>query len=271
MQEVKSKKITSGTKEWSDSSVNCFYGCPNNCGYCYAKKSWEHYRKKRGYPPKKWDKPEPNFNAINKGYKKRKGRIMFPTSHDITLETLEYCLIVLEKLLKSGNEVLITTKPDPHCIMSILNKFEQYKSQIQFRFTITSRNKKRLTFWEPNAPSYIERLDSLFIAFHRGFKTSVSIEPFLDKNPLIIIEKLAPYITESIWVGVMNYIKAEGITDREKPYYNYQRKISSWFNVQKIVENLKLLPEEIKSKIRFKDTLRNKGFSIQSIEKERKR
>jgi len=255
MQEVKSRKITSGTKEWADSNVNCYYGCPINCGYCYAKKSWEHYRKKRGYPPKEWDKPEPNFKAINQNYKKRKGRIMFPTSHDITPETLEYCLIILEKLLKPGNEVLITSKPDPECILAIINKFEQNKSQIQFRFTITSNNEKRLLFWEPNAPSFIERLDSLFIAFIRGFKTSVSMEPSLDENPIIVIKKVAPFITESIWLGIMNYIKAQGITEEEKPYYKYQRKISSWSNVQKIVENLKQLPEEIRSKIRLKDTI----------------
>lgn len=262
MQKAKTNKITSGTKEWSDSSVNCFYGCSNNCGYCYAKKSWEHYRKNRGYPPKKWDIPEPNFKAINKSYKKRSGRVMFPTSHDITPETLEHCLTVLEKLLKSSNEILITSKPDPYCIMAILNKFEDYTSQIQFRFTITSYSEKRLKFWEPNAPSYLERLDSLFTAFHRGFKTSVSIEPFLDKNPLKIIEKVAPYCTESIWIGVMNYIRIEGITPEEEPFYIYQRKISSWTNIQTIVENLKQLPEEIKSKIRLKDTLKNKGFSI---------
>ena len=34
----KTHKITLGTKEWADSNVNCYFGCSNNCKYCYAKK-----------------------------------------------------------------------------------------------------------------------------------------------------------------------------------------------------------------------------------------
>lgn len=34
----KSKIITLDTKEWVDSNVNCYFGCSNNCRYCYAKK-----------------------------------------------------------------------------------------------------------------------------------------------------------------------------------------------------------------------------------------
>lgn len=29
---------TQGTKEWASSNINLFYGCANNCMYCYAKK-----------------------------------------------------------------------------------------------------------------------------------------------------------------------------------------------------------------------------------------
>jgi len=54
-----------------------------------------------------WKIMFPNQKNIDKNYRKRKGRVMFPTSHDITEESLDNCLIVLEKLLKSGNNVFI--------------------------------------------------------------------------------------------------------------------------------------------------------------------
>ena len=45
-----------------------------------------------------WKHMEPNQKATRKGYSKRKGRIMFPTSHDITLGSLSGCLKVLKSL-----------------------------------------------------------------------------------------------------------------------------------------------------------------------------
>jgi len=95
-----------------------------------------------------WKVMVANQKAINKGYNKRNGRVMFPTSHDITEESIDNCLIILEKLFKSGNNVLITSKPQFICIKRICEKFEKYKNLIQFRFTITSINNDLLEFWE---------------------------------------------------------------------------------------------------------------------------
>ncbi|GAH88031.1 unnamed protein product, partial [marine sediment metagenome] len=86
----------------------------------------------------------PNQKKIDKGYRKRNGRIMLPTSHDITLESLDNCLIVLKKLFESENEVLITTKPKFYCIKKICKDFIEYKDSFQFRFTITSINNELL-------------------------------------------------------------------------------------------------------------------------------
>ena len=180
---------------------------------------------------------------------------MFPSSHDILPEILDNYLIVLKKLLKAGNSVLIVSKPWPYCIEKITNTVKKYKDKIGFRFTITSTNKVRLAFWQPNAPGYDDMMNSLLMAFTKGYKTSVSIEPYLDSDPTRLILKVAPYVKESIWLGIMNYTKVNGITEEAKPYYIYQRKISSWSHVQKIVDKIKLLPEDVKSKIRIKDSI----------------
>ena len=229
---------TSGTKEWADSNVNIFYGCSNDCIYCYAKKMAIRFGRKTR---ETWKFMELNEKAFDKGYGKRKGRIMFPTSHDITFETLIFCLIALKKMLLAGNEVLITSKPDPKCILRICEDLKEWKEQIQFRFTITSKDNLILKRYEPSAPLYEDRMASLQLAYYKGFKTSVSMEPFLDKDPIPLIKKLAPFVTETIWVGKLNYQKFEFNTKE---------------NVRKVIRSLEFLPENIKSKIRLKDSIR---------------
>jgi len=232
-----SKKF--GVYEWADSGVNIYNGCSRDCSYCYAKKMAIRFNRKT---KDTWKNMELNEKSLNKNYKKRKGRIMFPTSHDITEETLDNCIIVLEKLLKVGNEVLITTKPRYFCIFTICNSLDKYKDQIQFRFTITSINSEILDKWESNAPGFLERIDSLAYAYGLGFKTSVSIEPFLDMNPIPLIKEVSPFCSESIWLGKLNYMKS---------------KFNTYHNIKKIINQLKTLPIEIKSKIRLKDSIVN--------------
>jgi DNA repair photolyase len=258
MEKVEKRKYGFGIGEWAKRTVNIGFGCPHDCGYCFAKMFAIRFKRKT---EETWKVMELNFKAINKGYRKIKNDdpniydVMFPSSHDILPEILDNYLIVLKKLLKAGNSVLIVSKPWPFCIEKITNTVRKYKDRIGFRFTITSTNKARLAFWQPNAPGYDDMMTSLIIAFVKGFTTSVSIEPNLDSDPTRLILKVAPYVTESIWFGIMNYIKAEGITEEEKPFYIYQRKISSWAHIQKIVEKIKLLPEDVKSKIRIKDSI----------------
>ena len=252
---TKPRKITLGTKEWADSNVNCYSGCSNNCRYCYAKKMAIRFGRKTEI---NWKIMVPNKKAIQKSYKKRSGRIMFPTSHDITAESLENCLIVLHKLIEAENNVLITTKPSFYCVRKICDKFHDKKDLIQFRFTITSLDNELLEFWEPGAPFYEVRESSLKHAFDRGFKTSVSIEPFLDNNPYILVDRLLPYITESIWIGKMNYIKAHKLPPYEMKFYDKIREINSKDNLLKIVENSKKYD---KNMLRIKDSVFNYLFA----------
>lgn len=232
-------KITSGTKEWADTNVNIFHGCSNDCLYCYAKKMAIRFNRKT---EENWKAMDLNMNEIGKRYKKRSGRIMFPTSHDITVKSLFFCLATLQKLLYAGNEVLITTKPDYKCMKILLRALKEYKDQIQFRFTITSLEQEILKDWESAAPSYKSRLASLIKAFIEGYKTSVAIEPFLDFNPIPLILTLVPYVTETVWIGKLNYHKTN---------------FNSWRNIKKVINNIRILPEHIKNKIRIKDSIVN--------------
>jgi DNA repair photolyase len=192
-------------------------------------------------------------SAVVKNYHRVPGRVMFPSSHDIVdLPEIEYaCFRVLMKLLASGNDVLVTTKPRLGVVQKIAEKCPQYRDRLQFRFTITSRDDHLLKFWEPNAPLFKERMACLEMASAEGYKTSVSIEPFLDPDPQTLVELVAPYSTESIWIGIMNYIPRNGIPPSHAPFYNAIRKNCEKAHLMKIYEKLKDFP-----KIRFKDSIR---------------
>jgi DNA repair photolyase len=246
---IRERKITSGTKEWADYNVNCFNGCFNNCRYCYAKIMAKRFGR---HTEKTWKNMRVRTDILNKNFRKYNGRVMFPSSHDIIdrPDVKKVCFEVIYKLLKAGNNLLITTKPRFSIIKDIIKQFKFYKSQIQFRFTITSIDDRLLAFWEPNAPKFKERFESLKYAFKKSFKTSVSIEPFLDYDPQKLVRIVAPYITESIWLGPMNYIPKNNIPNKYKSLYDDIRKNYEIEHLKEIYEDLRDFPN-----IRFKDSM----------------
>jgi DNA repair photolyase len=249
---VKQREITSGTREWADHNANCIKGCSNDCRYCYAKLMAKRFGRCR---EDTWKYMVVNNSAVERKYGKLKGRVMFPSSHDIIdkPEIQEACFIVIEKLVEAGNDVLITTKPRLSVTGDIIERFYPFKEQLQFRFTITSLDNQLLAFWEPNAPTYEERLASLKYAYEKTFKTSVSIEPFLDYAPQTLIQTLSPYVTESIWLGPMNYIPQNGIDSADEQQYAGIRQNYEIDHLRDIHRDLKDYPL-----IRFKDSMANK-------------
>lgn len=246
------RKITSGTKEWADYNVNCIKGCANNCKYCYAKMMAIRF----GRATKEtWKDMSIREEMLQKRFRKYNGRVMFPSSHDIVdiPEMKEACFTVLRHLLDAGNEVLVTAKPSLNVTKDIVEVFRAFKETMQFRFTITSNDNKILSFWEPNAPSYEERLESLILAHAEGYRTSVSIEPFLDNNPVPLVKEIYPFITESIWIGPMNHMPRNNIPPEDMGEYERVRGIISVDNLHKIYGQLNDVPN-----IRFKDSMRNK-------------
>lgn len=216
MFEQKNEKPVFGTEEWAKYSANCINGCLHNCKYCYAKEMAIRYGRKN---PSNWEEEIINKKLLNKNFRKRSGRFMFPTSHDITPNVLDECMFFMENILKPGNDILIVTKPHLPCIEAICQNFTEYREQILFRFTIGSFNDEVLRFWEPNAPSLNERLESLMYAHRMGFATSVSCEPLLNNDADDLIRVLLPYVTDTIWIGKANKLpsrlRMNGYTDEE--------------------------------------------------------
>ena len=208
-------KRISGTREWATSFVNCVKGCKNGCKYCYAYTN--AVIKFKRLTDKEWHSPVVNEAAVRKGRKKEEGVVMFPTTHDIFPEVLPACLDVLKKLLVAGNQVLIVSKPNFECIQTLCKELDNYKDQILFRFTIGSDNSDILKYWEPNAPCFEERIAALQCAYKAGFKTSISVEPMLDsQNILTLFSNLEPYVTDTIWIGMMNKVEQRVKVENEQ-------------------------------------------------------
>jgi len=198
------KKI-SGTREWAVHNVNIISGCSHNCRYCYARAMAVQYGRAtlESWPVEKLRPAE-----VRKRQPHIEGTVMFPTTHDITLIHLPACIEVIGHILDAGNKLLIVSKPHLMAIEAICKWFILRREQILFRFTIGSTDDSILSYWEPGAPPYAERLASLKHAHSAGYETSVSIEPMLDAPGLDrLITDIRPLITDSIWIGKMNHIR----------------------------------------------------------------
>ncbi len=197
--------MTIGTKEWSTSSVNFQSGC-TDCSYCYARMMANDFGQI------KWDdwcNPVIRQKNVQKSYGKRKGTIMFPTSHNLDLWNIHEGIKVLNKLADADNDVLVVLKPSCSVVERIC-RLVHNKSKIEFRFTITSTSQDKLSLFETGAPGLMDRFNAMHYALRNRVKTSISIEPFLDSDPSELIEDLLDdgygVKPEDIWIGPMNHL-----------------------------------------------------------------
>lgn len=215
-------QLIRGTKEWAVAEINCCVGCPYNCRYCYARLA--ALRKGVISTADQWSQSRIIEGMVNAAQPCYPGQVMFPTAHDITDDNLEAAVQVIGNLLAAGNRVLVVSKPSVSCLRRLCDRFDGEQERILFRFTITARNEDILSFWEPGAPGYRERLCALELAFSRGFATSVSIEPMLDIRDLQgLVAELSPFVTHSIWIGKMNRIDERVTIDSEQTAAEVER------------------------------------------------
>jgi len=245
------KKI-SGTKEWAVVTINCSIGCNRNCYYCYGRRISALRGDISSYS--EWPKKNEICRDIKKETTKYSGTVMFPSMHDIHPGNLEVCIDVIGNILKAGNKILITSKPQLECIQRICNDFKNYKDKILFRFTIGTLNNKILKLWEPGAPSAAERTACLAYARSKRFQTSVSMEPML--NSLRVVEEakvMLPFITDGLWIGKMNKIEDRviNISQQEKDRIRAGQNNTE---IKRIHNSLKYEPK-IRWKESFKEVL----------------
>ena len=244
-------KRISGTLEWAVANKNCLQGCSHGCRYCYTRAMALRFNRTTR---EDWEHPVLNEDEANKRPTKKKGTIMFPTTHDILPEFLEPEIEVIRRLLAVGNNVLIVSKPHLECIQAICKEFTEYKDNILFRFTIGCFDDDILGYWEPRAPHFLERFASLKHAFQDGYQTSVSCEPMLDSDNMCeMFEMLEPLVTDGIWIGKMNKIRTRVPCETEEDALRITR-IEEGQTDDKIRNIYKRLKNE--PKVRWKESIK---------------
>ena len=233
------KEKKTGTFEWAPGLDNCILGCSNDCLYCFAKQNAVRFHRET---EETWPVEHRNLKAKAK---KHKGRVMFPTSHDLHIEHVNWWGPHLLKLLEKGNDVLFVTKAQMASIEWICDNLSKYQDQFEIRFTIGAGDEKVREYWEPGAPSINERIEALDMAYTLGFRVSVSMEPCLMPEP----EKFIACFPGDyeIWIGMMNHYSF----NPDIPEEAYQAEIQGKRNMQRIYEATKDNP-----RVRYKDTLR---------------
>lgn len=234
-----------GTEELADKTYNIQRGCSFNCTYCYA----ERIAAFGGWGPQKlgkqWNEPifdEKWFNQdVSKFYP---GGVMCFSAHDIYPKNQQKCYEFIERILEeSDNKVVIVSKGHIGSIKFLCEKLDWYKPRIEFILTITSVNDGVAAYFEPGAPSISNRFDTLDYLSLNLWKTSILIEPFLDKNPLFLINKLLKYNIKKIWLGTMS--------GRNYKYHSKE-------NLEKILEIIHKNPLDIREYIWLKNGFREK-------------
>lgn len=247
-------KKKTGTREWADVNVNVILGCEHRCRYCYAAEMAKRFGRIATLDEWGTTCSELRPKEVTKKRKKINGRIMLPTSHDITPRFLEECVTVLRKLLEAGNEVLIVSKPHLECVRRLCREFAGYTDKIVFRFTIGAMDDELLGFWEPGAPAFAERLAALKHAHEQGFSTGVSAEPMLDvPHAVELFEALSPYVTDTIWFGKMNQVRK-----RVAPKTKQEEAAVALIEKNQLDEHIIELYDRLKNKpkVRWKDSIK---------------
>jgi DNA repair photolyase len=261
-----------GTKEWSEASLNVCVGCAHGCLYCYARAN----ALRRGWIARGEDwtteriRPENWIRRQRPCRRRVEGTVMLPTTHDLTPATLDACLLALELAVGFGNRVLVVTKPHLPIAQEVIRRLgnfflPEFRALIEFRVSLGSYRDPVLRFWEPHAPPAEERLACL-AAFHAaGYRTSVSAEPLLSPpDAADLVAMAAARGAEEIWIGALNQIRARTSwalavgTDADRT--RLEREIADLearqtpAAVRGVYDRLSRLPDDVRRRIRWKDS-----------------
>lgn len=268
-----------GVGQWADDSFNLMAAgniCGNLCLYCYITGIFNHYNwsdvkgiireiEAAGFPVVSeihsvlendayWKRDEfrRKFSLDPKkltiSWNKTKGTKLYmtPTNSDIFPENVDSFIGKWKELLVAGQYLLIVSKPRFDCIQKICAELEYYKERVAFRFTIGSEDPSVLAKWDLLAPNFDERYSCLVFATHKGFRVSISMEPFLS-DPVNFVERISPLVDE-IWIGTINGFPSEKtfglpFCDELKQEIARVKKLYEFENIDRIVQQLRNNPK----------------------------
>ncbi len=242
---------------WGEALRNIQQGCERDCSFCYGAEGADRRKQRKR---EDWDFPVINWNKVHRKYRKVHKQIMFPTTHDITENNFEACLIFLQRNLEVGNHVLIVSKMSYKIFNKLTKELWKYRRQLEVRITITARDQLLKSIFEKNSPWTEDQLLILESVLKLNLTISVSIEPFLEEDPIRLIQELMVRGITSIWIGPMNHRgRLRKISQTIADNFDYLEQIYSPQNLQTIYSNcFKLMKENPGVHIHFKDAFLKK-------------
>jgi len=239
-----------GTREWSDSSLNVCAGCPNGCLYCYAREMALRYGRiadGAAWTAETVDQAKlDDYRAVLAGTKKIRGglgTVMIPTTHDITPKNAEAVAAAACALLSAPTppntpetRILFVTKADGPSVETVCRKIDEIADQDQaplgtrgilrnrteWRLTIGALDDRARAFWEPHAPPVEMRLEVLRWLYRTAWRTSVSAEPLLEpRRAVALVTTVAPHVTETVWIGTARDLARRTAWTKNAPAFRY--------------------------------------------------
>jgi DNA repair photolyase len=244
---IEKVKKNLGFDEFSDGKISKLplqIGCSNDCLYCHQKYRHCIRQKKENWNIITLNEKNFNINWENK----ITGLLQLNNTSDFIYKNrgnlLNY-IRVIKKALSAFDEVQITTKADYRFISCLFSELLGHPDihKLHIYFTITSEDDAVLEIFEPNAPNYQSRIESLELAFKMGVQTSLLIEPCLT-NPISIINTCESFVSKNIWIGKMNYmtqIRNSILVPEDKKHYFDELKIfykDNWDTIRSKVNSL---------------------------------
>ncbi len=192
-------------KEYAGLACDIYNGCTHGCVYCYAK----YYTKDVFYQTAS---PRKNFIARLKQDVKLLNEdcpeILLSFHGDVyqpAEESLKLTRSALEILRNAGLPFTVLTKGGTRAIrdFDILKGYEKAR----FGTTLIFTEQADADYWEPQAASVENRIQTIMAAHSRGIPTWVSIEPVIDPVQAIqLVKAIHPFVDH--WkVGKINYHK----------------------------------------------------------------
>ncbi|MDD3481198.1 MAG: radical SAM protein [Patescibacteria group bacterium] len=198
---TQAKEIYTKTKlPGSDYVINQYVGCGHACSYCYARfiSRWKGYQDWGNWVEAKMNAPELVKNKYVPGW-------VFMSSISDAYQPVEKELLLTRKVLKNMDKKInlsILTKSD--LVLRDIDLLKKFK-EVEVGFTLNSFEGKEKELFEPNSPTFEQRIKALKTLKENGIKTYAFVAPIIPG--LINLDKVvseAKKYSDYFWFEVIN-------------------------------------------------------------------
>ncbi len=200
-------------REYAALAANLYSGCGHGCKYCYAPAVLRRDKEQFHSTPK------PRVNVLTELYKdcqQLKRKDVPPILFSFTTDPYQP-IEVEHKITRAGIKMLhdyglsveILTKGG----MRATRDFDLLKEKDAFATTLTFLNSRDSEKWEPNAALPADRIRAMKLAYSKGIRVWVSLEPVIDPEQSLEIIRLTHMFVDLFKVGKLNHHPLEAEID----------------------------------------------------------